>query len=105
MMLAAESRLSFLLKDSRCLRCQLQASRRPLIGLRYASNKSAAASEQPPSKNTEPEIVAPLLLDRPLGLSYPPLPAQNPGIDTRSLRERRDDYVDREKHLARRKEL
>lgn len=112
MLAAAESRLYFLLRDSRCLRCQLQASRGPLISLRYASNKSAAApsTEQPspPSKNSsssQPEIVAPLLLDRPLGLSYPPFPGQNTGIDQRTLQQRRDDFVDREKHIARRNEL
>jgi ATPase complex subunit ATP10 len=102
-MLAAKSRLSFLLRDSRCLRCQFQASRGPLASLRYASNKSTAP---PPSKNSsQPEITAPLLLDRPLGLSYPPFPGQNTGIDKRSLQERRDDFVDREKHIARRNEL
>lgn len=110
MLATAESRLSFLLRDSRCLRCQLQASRGALAGIRYASNKSAAPSTQqpppPPSKNSsQPEIVAPLLLDRPLGLSYPPLPGQNTGIDQRTLQQRRDDFVDREKHLARRNEL
>ncbi|EEH45762.2 uncharacterized protein PADG_01912 [Paracoccidioides brasiliensis Pb18] len=44
-------------------------------------------------------------LNRPLGLPYPPQPGQNTGIDTRTLRQRRDDFVDYEKHIERRKEL
>ena len=51
------------------------------------------------------EEFAPLQLDRPIGLVYPPKPGQNTGIDLRSIGERRDDFVDHEKHLARRREL
>ena len=43
-------------------------------------------------------------LNRPLGYSTPPMPGQNIG-DTRSWKERRDDFLDRNKHTERRKLL
>ncbi|OKL59857.1 hypothetical protein UA08_04483 [Talaromyces atroroseus] len=97
-MLAFESRLSAILRDYRCIRCQTQAA---WISVR---NKSTTPSSQPPANNKQ-EDVQPVELDRPIGMPYPPLPGQNTGIDSRSLRERRDDFVDYQKHLQRRKEL
>ncbi|RJE20691.1 hypothetical protein PHISCL_06964 [Aspergillus sclerotialis] len=54
------------------------------------------------SDDEDPKI---LTLDRPIGSIIPPSEGQNTGIDERSYRQRRDDFVNYDKHLARRREL
>jgi len=44
-------------------------------------------------------------LSRPLGLEYPPQAGQNTGKDMRSLRQRRDDLTNYDKHVERRATL
>jgi ATPase complex subunit ATP10 len=106
-----------------CLLCQQRSFR--LSHTRLADNRTApgANESQPPTQTPRGpgdagllvnaprsygkfvEEFTPTPLSRPIGLVYPPLPGENTGIDTRSLRQRRDDFVDYEKHLARREYL
>ncbi|KAJ9226985.1 hypothetical protein DTO027B5_7451 [Paecilomyces variotii] len=118
---------SSFLQSGRCLGCQFRNATPISRSVRrhYASKSSTGSEEKQPSptpeqktqdaeekpspepiegENPNPEFI-PKPLDRPLGLAYPPQEWQNTGIDARTLRQRRDDFVDYEKHIQRRKEL
>ncbi|TEA16464.1 Mitochondrial ATPase complex subunit ATP10 [Colletotrichum sidae] len=65
----------------------------------------ASAIHAPRAYGKKIEDFVPEPLPRPIGMAHPPHPEENSGIDRRSLKERRDDFVDYDKHLIRRKEL
>ncbi|KKZ65638.1 hypothetical protein EMCG_08546 [[Emmonsia] crescens] len=109
---------SFLSPRTPCLSCQSRGLQPQL----YSRNASTSTSPTTPAKPAgTPQIktrthlftegkgpkeeFTPKPLSRPLGLPYPPQAGQNTGIDNRTLRQRRDDFVDYEKHIDRRKEL
>ena len=65
----------------------------------------------PPSGNGEDarkqkkEYHKPVQLIRPLGMEDPPQKGENSGIDTRTVQQKRDDFVNWDKHLQKRKKL
>lgn len=115
-----------LFQGGRCLSCQFRSTAtvfrsRPL---RYYASKANGPSkeqqqqqQQPtspekkqssspsqPKKPDEKDIV-PHVLDRPIGSVIPPQEGQNTGVDERTYRQRRDDFVSYDRHIERRKEL
>jgi ATPase complex subunit ATP10 len=62
-------------------------------------------AEAPRSYGKAVSEFTPKPLSRPIGLNSPPRPGENAGVDTRTWKQRRDDFVDYEKHLVRRKQL
>ncbi|KAI1132065.1 ATP10 protein-domain-containing protein [Nemania abortiva] len=62
-------------------------------------------ADAPRSYGKRVEDFTPTPLSRPIGLPYPPEAGQNTGIDLRTLKQRRDDFVNYDKHLERRENL
>lgn len=66
---------------------------------------AGASIDAPRSWGKRVDDFTPQPLPRPIGMNTPPLPGENTGLDLRTMRERRDDFVDYDKHLIRRKQL
>ncbi len=102
------------LDSAACLICQWRTL--STSGRRFAAQKAAPPTAKPSSPSVldeapksygpkQVEEFVPKPLNRPIGLPKPPRAGENSGIDGRSWRQRRDDFVNYDKHLARRKEL
>lgn len=106
-----------------CIRCQrryqwqqtftasaLRAARPEPIGSGASLNpKSAVDGEKIDAPRSYGKRVdgsfTPKPLPRPIGMPLPPRAGENTGIDRRSIKQRKEDFGDYDKHLARRKEL
>ncbi|KAA6410937.1 MAG: F1F0 ATP synthase assembly protein [Lasallia pustulata] len=92
-----------------CVFCQFRRPIQPPIQ-RASTSTSTSAQTPPPSKKPKPsnkpdEDHNPKPLDRPLGQRKPPRAGENRGTDTRTWRQRRDDFFNYDKHLERRRQL
>ena len=108
---------------STCLFCQYQLLHAPrrLQSTSTATAKSSSSTPPPPIPHPQqivtpqrpkrPHVRAfdgelvPAPLNRPLGLPHPPQPGQNSGIDTRSWKQKREDFASYDKHIERRQDL
>lgn len=70
-----------------------------------ASSEPSPLADAPRSYGRRVEEFKPRVLARPIGLNSPPNPGENTGIDVRSLKQRRDDFVNYDAHLKRREQL
>lgn len=72
-------------------------ARRPV---QFEQNQPVRQVPQPGDEGFTPPT-----LDRPIGTAAPPEAGENTGVDKRSYRQRRDEFVDYDRHIKRRKEL
>ncbi|KAH7171112.1 ATP10 protein-domain-containing protein [Dactylonectria macrodidyma] len=101
--LFCEARRSFASSAIRAARAEKPASG---SSLDPQANITGAPIEAPRSygKRFEGKFT-PKPLPRPIGMPLPPKAGENSGLDARTLAQRREDFVNYDKHLQRRKEL
>ncbi|ELR09362.1 Mitochondrial ATPase complex subunit atp10 [Pseudogymnoascus destructans] len=70
-----------------------------------AADLPSPLADAPRATGKAVEQFTPKPLPRPIGLPRPPRAGENAGVDTRSWKQRRDDFVDYDKHIVKRKIL
>lgn len=75
----------------------------------YSTDKQSTNSTSDDGHPLDPSkadrAAGPHPLNRPLGWPNPPRPGENTGVDTRTLKQRRDDFVNHDKHIERREKM
>lgn len=82
----------------------LKATEKTFLGT-DASSEPSPLADAPRSYGKKVEEFKPKVLARPIGMNHPPSPGENTGVDLRSLKQRRDDFVNYDAHLKRREQL
>ncbi|EEP78564.1 conserved hypothetical protein [Uncinocarpus reesii 1704] len=90
------------ISHSLCLSCQSLNQRQTA---RYISSTFQRQKTSGSASTSQLDEFTPQPLSRPLGLPYPPEIGQNTGNDTRTLGQRTNDFINREKHMERRVQL
>lgn len=70
-----------------------------------AADLPSPLADAPRASGKAVEQFTPKPLPRPIGLPRPPRSGENAGVDARSWKQRRDDFVDYDKHIVKRKIL
>ncbi|KAI9819905.1 MAG: Mitochondrial ATPase complex subunit atp10 [Pycnora praestabilis] len=85
-----------------CTKCQYRLLR---TSATHNGSKITPPSPLAEASSTKDEEHNPKPLNRPIGLATPPKAGQNSGLDTRTWRQRRSDFLNYDKHIERRKQL
>lgn len=91
--------------SSQCLRTYSSLPDRPPPPKPAVTRPPSQPGFKTRQKSDDDADFVPLPLSRPIGLPTPPQPGENTGLDTRSLKQRRDDFVNYDKHLEKRAKM
>ena len=103
---------NFSFDSANCIACQwrtFSSSYRCLVVNETTEPKAPVTQplleDAPRADGKAVEEFTPKPLNRPIGLLIPPKAGENTGIDARTWKQRREDYLNYDKHLVRRKEM
>jgi hypothetical protein len=82
-----------------------ESPKQPVPDALAAAKEASPLADAPRSYGKRLDEFTPTTLGRPIGLNHPPLPGENSGIDLRTRQQRKEDFSNYEKHLAKRQEL